>query len=182
MSQPGRTMSVAAGCGYQTFLNRPSSGVLRQSSLSPASRSEVVRPSTRAEQSAGSVRSAQALFGRPFANCAAPSASSSTPLCGCWLPVLSQTSGTRSRVASSLGVQGNIVSVSGFYMGARASMHFLAGITGDRVCLEGNNRKQADFLARALVHVDPQRVHGLHVVQSSTRRVCGGSSSDQRRL
>jgi malonate decarboxylase alpha subunit len=37
---------------------------------------------------------------------------------------------------------------------------------GDRVCLEGNNQKQADFLARALVGVDPARVHGLHMVQS----------------
>ena len=37
---------------------------------------------------------------------------------------------------------------------------------GDRVCLEGNNQKQADFLAGALVKVDPQRVHGLHMVQS----------------
>jgi malonate decarboxylase alpha subunit len=37
---------------------------------------------------------------------------------------------------------------------------------GDRVCLEGNNQKQADFLAQALVRVDPQRVHGLHMVQS----------------
>lgn len=37
---------------------------------------------------------------------------------------------------------------------------------GDRVCLEGNNQKQADFLARALVQVDPTRVHDLHMVQS----------------
>jgi malonate decarboxylase alpha subunit len=37
---------------------------------------------------------------------------------------------------------------------------------GDRVCLEGNNQKQADFLAKALVQVDPQRVHDLHMVQS----------------
>ena len=37
---------------------------------------------------------------------------------------------------------------------------------GDRVCLEGNNQKQADFLAKALVNVDPQRVHSLHMVQS----------------
>ena len=36
----------------------------------------------------------------------------------------------------------------------------------DRVCLEGNNQKQADFLARALVQADPQRVHDLHMVQS----------------
>lgn len=37
---------------------------------------------------------------------------------------------------------------------------------GDRVCLEGNNQKQADFLARALVQVDPARVHDVHLVQS----------------
>ena len=36
----------------------------------------------------------------------------------------------------------------------------------DRVCLEGNNQKQADFLAKALVQVDVQRVHDLHMVQS----------------
>jgi malonate decarboxylase alpha subunit len=37
---------------------------------------------------------------------------------------------------------------------------------GDRVCLEGNNQKQADFLARALTQVDPRRVRDLHMVQS----------------
>jgi malonate decarboxylase alpha subunit len=37
---------------------------------------------------------------------------------------------------------------------------------GDRVCLEGNNQKQADFLAEALVGVDPARVRDLHMVQS----------------
>jgi len=37
---------------------------------------------------------------------------------------------------------------------------------GDRVCLEGNNQKQADFLAHALTQVDPRRVHDLHMVQS----------------
>ncbi len=37
---------------------------------------------------------------------------------------------------------------------------------GDRVCVEGNNQKQADFLARTLAGVDPQRVHDLHLVQS----------------
>ena len=38
--------------------------------------------------------------------------------------------------------------------------------SGDRVCLEGNNQKQADFLARALVSVNPERVNRLHMVQS----------------
>ncbi|WP_077037921.1 malonate decarboxylase subunit alpha [Pelomonas sp. KK5] len=37
---------------------------------------------------------------------------------------------------------------------------------GDRVCLEGNNQKQADFLAETLVGLNPERVHGLHMVQS----------------
>lgn len=37
---------------------------------------------------------------------------------------------------------------------------------GDRVCLEGNNQKQADFLARCLLQVDSGRVHDLHMVQS----------------
>ena len=37
---------------------------------------------------------------------------------------------------------------------------------GDRVCLGGNNQKQADFLARALTQLDPAQVHDLHMVQS----------------
>ena len=37
---------------------------------------------------------------------------------------------------------------------------------GDRICLEGNNQKQADFLARALTQLDPAAVHSLHMVQS----------------
>ncbi|MET4678462.1 malonate decarboxylase subunit alpha [Stenotrophomonas rhizophila] len=37
---------------------------------------------------------------------------------------------------------------------------------GDRVCLEGNNQKQADFLAECLAQLDPGQVHGLHMVQS----------------
>jgi malonate decarboxylase alpha subunit len=37
---------------------------------------------------------------------------------------------------------------------------------GDRVCLEGNNQKQADFLAKALAAVDTTKVHDLHMLQS----------------
>ena len=36
----------------------------------------------------------------------------------------------------------------------------------DRVCLEGDNQKQADFLADTLANVNKSRVHDLHVVQS----------------
>ena len=38
---------------------------------------------------------------------------------------------------------------------------------GDKINLEGNNQKQADFLAERLCRVDPKKVHGLHMVQSS---------------
>jgi malonate decarboxylase alpha subunit len=37
---------------------------------------------------------------------------------------------------------------------------------GDRVCLEGNNQKQADFLGKALTRLDPERVNGLHMLLS----------------
>ena len=37
---------------------------------------------------------------------------------------------------------------------------------GDRVCLEGDNQKQADLLAQGLAAVDPAVVHDLHIVQS----------------
>lgn len=37
---------------------------------------------------------------------------------------------------------------------------------GDRVCLEGDNQKQADLLAGALASVDPAKINSLHMVQS----------------
>ena len=37
---------------------------------------------------------------------------------------------------------------------------------GDRVAIEGDNQKQADFLAAALAKADPARLHDLHMVQS----------------
>ena len=37
---------------------------------------------------------------------------------------------------------------------------------GDRVCLEGDNQKQADLLSSALLAVDLSKVHDLHMVQS----------------
>jgi malonate decarboxylase alpha subunit len=41
---------------------------------------------------------------------------------------------------------------------------------GDRVALEGNNQKQADFLSRSLAAVDPQRLHDLHLLIASISR------------
>ena len=37
---------------------------------------------------------------------------------------------------------------------------------GDRVCLEGNNQKQADFLGKALTRLDPGRIDNLHMLLS----------------
>ncbi|MBV4365329.1 malonate decarboxylase subunit alpha [Erwinia sp. BNK-24-b] len=40
----------------------------------------------------------------------------------------------------------------------------------DRVVLEGNNQKQADFLSRMLAQVNPQKVHDLHMIMPSVGR------------
>src|SRR6202142_4479118 len=41
---------------------------------------------------------------------------------------------------------------------------------GDRIVLEGDNQKQADFLSRSLAKVNPKKVHDLHVIISSISR------------
>lgn len=38
--------------------------------------------------------------------------------------------------------------------------------SGDRVCLEGNNQKQADFLSKTLSQCNPEIIHDLHIIQS----------------
>lgn len=67
----------------------------------------------------------------------------------------------RARAGSLAGVRGKVVE-------ADAVVALLEALIepGDRVCLEGDNQKQADFLARALAGVAPERVHDLHMVQS----------------
>jgi malonate decarboxylase alpha subunit len=42
--------------------------------------------------------------------------------------------------------------------------------SGDRLVLEGDNQKQADFLSRSLVKVDAKRIHDLHLIISSISR------------
>jgi malonate decarboxylase alpha subunit len=42
--------------------------------------------------------------------------------------------------------------------------------SGDRVALEGDNQKQADFLSRALVQVDPAKLHDIHLLISTISR------------
>ncbi len=67
------------------------------------------------------------------------------------------------RAATALGRQ-----LQGKSVQAAAVADLLTAVLrpGDRVCLEGNNQKQADFLAQALVGLDPAQVHDLHMVQS----------------
>jgi malonate decarboxylase alpha subunit len=65
------------------------------------------------------------------------------------------------RAAAVCGVSGKLCPAE------RATQLFEAIIQpGDRVAIEGDNQKQADFLASALANVDPARIHDLHMVQS----------------
>ncbi|MEX7540179.1 malonate decarboxylase subunit alpha, partial [Acinetobacter baumannii] len=41
---------------------------------------------------------------------------------------------------------------------------------GDRVVLEGNNQKQADFLSRSLAQTNPDVLHDLHMIMPSVGR------------
>src|ERR1700678_959056 len=42
--------------------------------------------------------------------------------------------------------------------------------SGDSIVMEGDNQKQADFLSRSLVKVDPKKLHDLHLIISSISR------------
>ncbi|GAA2846922.1 malonate decarboxylase subunit alpha [Pediococcus damnosus] len=42
--------------------------------------------------------------------------------------------------------------------------------SNDKVVLEGDNQKQASFLSKVLASVDPEKVHGLHMIMSSLSR------------
>jgi malonate decarboxylase alpha subunit len=68
-----------------------------------------------------------------------------------------------SRAAAKLGAD-----LSGKLLPAARMVDLMHSVieSGDRVCLEGNNQKQADFLAAALCQLDPAQVHDLHMLQS----------------
>ncbi len=69
----------------------------------------------------------------------------------------------KARALASLGPQ-----LRGKRVDTACAVQLLSAVieSGDRVCLEGNNQKQADFLARSLTQLDPHQVHDLHMVQS----------------
>ena len=65
--------------------------------------------------------------------------------------------------------RGNAFLKEGKEVAAKNTVKLLEAVIrpGDRVNLEGNNQKQADFLAERLCRVNPSKVHDLHMVQSS---------------
>jgi malonate decarboxylase alpha subunit len=69
-----------------------------------------------------------------------------------------------SRLARAVAVSG----ASGKLCPAERATQLLEAIIepGDRVAIEGDNQKQADFLASALANVNPARIHDLQMVQS----------------
>ena len=68
---------------------------------------------------------------------------------------------TRARSALGDALDGKVVAASHIVELLHAVLE-----PGDRVCLEGNNQKQADFLGKALTRLDPARVNGLHMLLS----------------
>ena len=67
----------------------------------------------------------------------------------------------RAAAALGAGLQGKLVPAAQVV----ALLHAVLE-PGDRVCLEGNNQKQADFLGKALTQLDPTRIHDLHMLLS----------------
>ena len=58
---------------------------------------------------------------------------------------------------------------TGKFIGKEDALALLKAVlrSGDRVCIEGDNQKQADFFARKMLELDPAEVHDLHMVQST---------------
>ena len=81
---------------------------------------------------------------------------------------MSDTSRRGADRASRLAQAAALSGTSGKVCPADRATRLLEAIIepGDRVTIEGDNQKQADFLSLALAKVDPARVHDLHMVQS----------------
>jgi malonate decarboxylase alpha subunit len=77
---------------------------------------------------------------------------------------LRQSRGRRLERAASLGLVGK----NGKEIPVERITDLLEAVIqpGDRVCLEGNNQKQADFLSESLADCSPERINHLSMVQS----------------
>jgi malonate decarboxylase alpha subunit len=80
-----------------------------------------------------------------------------------WNALQANRAGRLARARSSLGA-----ALDGKVLPAARIADLLHNVLecGDRVCLEGNNQKQADFLGKALAMLDPARINQLHMLQS----------------
>lgn len=78
------------------------------------------------------------------------------------------TTWQRGREARDTRIQAGARLAKGKVVKARDATRLMEAVVrpGDRVCLEGDNQKQADLLCAALLSVDPAKVSGLHMVQS----------------
>lgn len=85
------------------------------------------------------------------------------PLPSDW-DTLRQSRGRRLERAASLGLVGK----NGREIPVDRIIDLLEAVIqpGDRVCLEGNNQKQADFLSESLADCSPERINHLSMVQS----------------
>jgi malonate decarboxylase alpha subunit len=74
----------------------------------------------------------------------------------------------RARRARELRLEAGAAFAEGKVVPRHDATALLAAVLhpGDRVCIEGDNQKQADLLAAALAAVDPRQIHDLHMVQS----------------
>ncbi|RWA96747.1 malonate decarboxylase subunit alpha [Mesorhizobium sp.] len=88
------------------------------------------------------------------------------------MTVLSNISSTRTWDASRQSREQRIAAGSAYARGKQVAPGDMTKLLeavirpGDRICLEGDNQKQADFLAARLAEVDPSVVKDLHIVQS----------------
>jgi len=76
------------------------------------------------------------------------------------------------RVAKAQRLQAGQAYCTGKVVDPARLSDLLQGVirSGDRVALEGDNQKQADFLSRTLADCDPARVNNLHMLISSVSR------------
>lgn len=84
-------------------------------------------------------------------------------------PLDEKWSKTRRDTEERLGRLAQYLEPGGKLFDAGDAVSVLSAVirSGDRVNIEGNNQKQADFLADSLCKLDPARINHLHMVQSS---------------
>jgi malonate decarboxylase alpha subunit len=85
---------------------------------------------------------------------------------------LQQTSWTKRREEKERRMQAVMRWMSGPVLPTDKTVEALEAlvVAGDRIVLEGDNQKQADFLSRSLAKVNPKKIHDLHLIISSISR------------